>query len=208
MGIQQDPLVLTKESHAVISAQICLLSVVTIFSMTQSRVDESDAVEEARALVQISQHREDIVLKGVEWHWKVERGRSRSAEDAVKGIFDRSLPVDSYECRWLTNAGAFLYESLAQQPRRITERVPGQQIVLTTDGSDQFLATEHSHLHFDPKPFVSWSGEVENDTNGLTPHPLSRRLIQQTTSRITHAAIIAQPTAMMAISHGPSRKSR
>lgn len=146
-----------------------LLSTVAITNFLPARALPADPLNEARALVQISQAREEAILDGVDWRWRVERGRCRSVEDALSGIFDRDKPVDSYECRWLTNDGTFLYESLAQQPRRTIEKDEKQQILVTTHGSDQFLATKSSRLHFDPGAFTSWQGEVENEANGLSP---------------------------------------
>ncbi len=145
-----------------------LLSALAIIGFLPAQGLPADPLDEARALIQISQTREEVILDGVDWRWRVERGRCRSVEDALSGVFDRDQPVDSYECRWLTNDGTFLYESLAQQPQRAIENDAKQQVLATTQGSEQFLATKSTRLQFDPEAFTAWQGVVENEANGLS----------------------------------------
>lgn len=127
----------------------------------------ADVHDEALALVYCAQQREADVLKGIEWEWIVEKGKTSSYEEALQGLFDKRHSIERYKCRWLSNNGVFLYESIAQQPRRLIEDDREQRIVLTTEGSDIYLSTAKSRLHFDPTPFAGWHGDVADSQHGI-----------------------------------------
>ena len=152
----------------IMSSRRCRLLVIFLAALCRHSMIAADDRDDARALVHYAQHRDDVVLNGIRWRWSIKKGKCRSIGDALKGAFDENHPVDSYACRWLSNDGVYLYESIAQQERRKLGDDTGQQVLLTTDGSEVFLSTKNSRLRFDPKPFVSWHGDVQNRMHGLS----------------------------------------
>jgi len=145
-----------------------MLAVASIWnSAVVGQVIPATPADDARAAVRTAQQKEYEVLKGVEWTWTVEKGKARSPDDALQGMFDDQQPIDTYHCRWLSNDGAFLYESIAQQPRRKLQEDAASRAVLTTDGSNIYLCTRNSRLEFDPAPFAGFSGAVENKQHGM-----------------------------------------
>lgn len=129
----------------------------------------ADVLDEARALIHVAQHREAEVLRGTQWRWLVEKGKCWSIENGIAGRFDKQHPVDRYKCRWLSNDNVSLYESIAQQERRALERDARQHVIVTTNGSEQFLTTRNTRLSYMPDLASEWKGVIENRAHGLSP---------------------------------------
>lgn len=121
--------------------------------------------DEARALAETSQYREDLVLQGIRWYWLWERGQCQNIDDGMLGKFNDQVPVDKYECHWFSNKGTMLYESIAQQPFRKL-KTEGN-VLLTTNGSESFLWTKSSRLLYAPYSIANWSGVAENREHGF-----------------------------------------
>ena len=124
------------------------------------------AANQALALAEHAQHREDVVLKGIRWSWTLERGKCSSVDGILNGRFVNSHPVDKYKCRWLSNNGVYLYESVAQQDIRMIADDQVQHIVSTTIGSEVYLSTKDSRLYFQPSSGSGW-GQVQNRVHGF-----------------------------------------
>jgi len=145
-----------------------LVLIAALFLAGDQRLLSADAIrDEARALAEASQYREDLVLQGIRWHWLWERGQCQNIDDGMAGKFDDQVPVDKYECRWLSNKGTMLYESIAQQ--QIRKLKTEGNAVLTTTGTESYLVTRDTHLLYTPQSPGTWSGVAENRQHGLMP---------------------------------------
>ncbi len=140
-------------------------SIIFIGIPTQGLADA--ARDEARAMAEASQYREDQVMQGIRWHWLRERGQCQDIEDGMIAKFDDQTPIDKYECRWFSNNGTMLYELIAQQ--QIRKLKTEGNAVLTTSGSESFLWTRDTHLLYTPQSLGTWRGVAENRQNGLAP---------------------------------------
>lgn len=130
-----------------------------------THVSADAARDEARALAEASQLREDLVMDGIRWHWRWERGQCKSIDDGMLENFDDQTPIDNYECRWFSNKGTMLYESIAQQ--QIRKLNTEGNAVLTTTGTESYLWTRDAHLLYTPQSLGSWSGVAENREHGF-----------------------------------------
>ena len=152
-------------AQRILTARI-ICSVLLVIAVAASLHDlrAAEKTEEARALVQTCLDREDRVLHGIRWEWTLQRGKCRTADDAQAGKFDREQPVDSYHCRWLSNKGTFLHESIAQQEVRTLEEDAKKRVVLTTFGTEIHLATPQSRIRVGTG---EW-GSIQQQARGFT----------------------------------------
>lgn len=148
--------------------RLILVSSVSVLFLSQDGVADESVLDNANVFVQLALHTENEVLKGIRWEWTMVKGKSQSISDALLHKFDVNYPIDKYKCRWLVNDGKYMCESIAQQDRRIIERDNSRQILLTTTGSAIALNTKKTRLQYDPKPFSTWNGIVQNEQNGLS----------------------------------------
>lgn len=110
--------------------------------------EQKTSVKEAERLVDRVLEREALVLKGARWEWSREIANCNSPEKAMRGQFNNTRLIDRYDCRWLTNEGNYLLETMAKQPIRPTGDAQQPNVVTTTLGSEIFLQSKESRLSY------------------------------------------------------------
>lgn len=147
---------------------VCVIFVVSLqAAYAEDSVESKSDWDRATEFFQKMQEREDRVLYGIRWEWTTRKGSSQSLEQALQGEFDKTLPIDQYECKWLCYRGTFLHESIAQQPVRVLEVDKEQRATVTTNDSEITLWTANSRLLYFPNGNDVWRGMVQNKAHGL-----------------------------------------